>query len=65
MDFKNSFMWLTGMKKQIFYQNNFFWFRQFLDPLDLKKGQKIAGAKKVVIIKNLFFHARQPRKGIF
>ena len=29
MDFKNSFTWLTGMKKQIFYQNNFFWFRPF------------------------------------
>ena len=27
MDFKNSFAWLTGMKKQIFYQNKFFWFR--------------------------------------
>ena len=27
--------------------------------------QKMAGAKKVVILKNQFFHARQPRKGIF
>ena len=65
MDFKNSFAWLTGMKKEIFYQNKFFWFQPFFDPSDLKKGQKIAGAKKVVTIKNLFFHARQPRKGIF
>ena len=27
--------------------------------------QKMAGAKKVDKIKNQFFHARQPRKGIF
>ena len=27
--------------------------------------QKMAGAKKVVKIKNQFFHAHQPRKGIF
>ena len=33
----------------------------FLDIMD----QKMARSKKVVIIKNLFFHARQPREGIF
>ena len=33
----------------------------FLDLMD----QKMAQSKKVVIIKNQFFHARQPRKGIF
>ena len=27
--------------------------------------QKMARAKKVVILKNQFFHACQPRKGIF
>ena len=27
--------------------------------------RKIAGSKKVVIAKNQFFHARQPREGIF
>ena len=30
-----------------------------------KVGQKVAGAKKVVITKNQFFHAHQLRKGIF
>ena len=33
----------------------------FLDLMD----QKMADAKKVVKMKNQFFHARQPRKGIF
>ena len=33
----------------------------FSDILD----QKMARSKKVVIIKNQFFHARQPREGIF
>ena len=28
-------------------------------------GQKMTGSKKVVFIKNQFFHARQPREGIF
>ena len=65
MDLKNSFAWLTGMKKQIFYQKKFFWFRPFLDPSDLKKGQKIARAKKVFNIKNQFIYAHQPRKRIF
>ena len=31
----------------------------------LKKDQKMTGAKKVVITKNQFFHACQPREGIF
>ena len=30
-----------------------------------KLGQKVAGAKKVVKIKNQFFHGVQPREGIF
>ena len=33
----------------------------FSDILD----QKMARSKKIVIIKNQFFHARQPREGIF
>ena len=33
----------------------------FLDLMD----QKMARSKKVVIIKNQFFHACQPREGIF
>ena len=33
----------------------------FVDIMD----QKMAQSKKVAIIKNQFFHARQPREGIF
>ena len=65
MDFKNSFEWLTGMKKLIFHFNNVFGSGHFFDPSEQKKGQKIAGAKKVFKIKNQFFHGRQPRKGIY
>ena len=28
-------------------------------------GQKMTGAKKVILMKNQFFHARQPREEIF
>ena len=65
MDFKISFAWLMGMKKLIFDFNNFFGSGHFLIHQIGKRGQKIAGAKKVVKIKNQFFHARQPCKGIF
>ena len=65
MDFKNSFAWLTGMKKLIFYYYNFSGSGPFLIHQIWKTGQKIAGAKSVVTIKNLFFDARQPCKGIF
>ena len=65
MDFKNYFAWLMGMKKLIFYRNNFlgssYFFLLFSDLMD----QKMARANKVVTIKNQFFHAHQPRKGIF
>ena len=64
MDFKNSFAWLTGMKKLIFNYNNFFGSGYFLTCFSDLMDQKRAGAKKVVIIKNQFFHARQLRKGI-
>ena len=55
----------TGMKRVIFGTYEFlapvlFW-PVFSDILD----QKMARSKKVVIIKNQFFHARQPREGIF
>ena len=33
-------------------------FKDFMD-------QKIAGAKKIILSKNQFFHARQPREEIF
>ena len=54
------------MKKMIFFCfNKFFGSGPFLIHQIWKEGQKMAGAKKVVRIKNQFFHARQPRKGIF
>ena len=65
MDFKTSFAWLTGIKKSIFDYNNTFGSGYFLTCFSDLMDQKRAGAKKVVIIKNQFFHARQPRKGIF
>ena len=43
----------------------------FLDPVIfliheiLKKDQKVTGSKKFIRVKNQFFHARQPCKGIF
>ncbi len=51
---KNNFwnLWLFGSGPFLIY---------FLDLMD----QKMAQSKKVVIIKNQFFHARQPREGIF
>ena len=55
---KYSFTWLTGMKKVIFHFSNFFGFGHFLIHQIWTKGQKSAGAKKVIIIKNQFSHAR-------
>ena len=56
---------VKGIKRVIFGTYDFlapviFW-SIFLDLMD----QKMAGSKKVVITKNQFFHARQPREGIF
>ena len=65
MDFKNFFAWLMGMKKLIFHYNNFFGPGWFLTIFSDLMDQKMAGAKKVVIIKNQFFHARQACEGIF
>ena len=65
MDFKNSFPWLTGMKKLIFDYNNFFGSGYFLTFCSDLMDQKMAGVNKIVMIKNQFFHARQPHKGIF
>ena len=53
------------MKRVIFGTYDFlapviFW-SIFLDLMD----RKMAGSQKVVITKNQFFHARQPREGIF
>ena len=53
------------MEQLIFYFNNFFcsghFLVIFLDVMD----QKMAGAKKVIKVKNQFFHARQPQVEIF
>ena len=42
-------------------------FQKFLRMVDGHESwiKKMAGAKKVVKLKNQFFHARQPRKIIF
>ena len=48
-----------GMKRVIF--GTFDFLAYFLDLMD----QKMARSKKIVIIKNPFFHARQPYEGIF
>ncbi len=53
------------MKKLIFNYNNFFGSGYFLTCFSDLMDQKWAEAKKVVIVKNQFFHARQLRKGIF
>ena len=49
-DFRN--LWLFGSGPFLIY---------FLDIMD----QKMAQSKKVAIMKTQFFHARQPREGIF
>ena len=65
IDIKYFFTWLTGMKKLIFYVNNFFGSGYFFDPWYLKNDQKIAGTKNFFVSKNQFCHARQPCKGFF
>ena len=64
-EFKNSFAWLTGMKKMIFCYSYFFGSGHFLTLLSNLMDQKRAGAKKVIKTKNQFFHVYQLRKGIF
>ena len=64
-DFKNSFARLTGMKKLTFYFNNFFDSGHFSIHEIWKKDQKMTGVKKVIIMKNYFFHTRQPHERIF
>ena len=65
IDIKYFFMWLTGMKKLIFYVNDFFGSGYFFDPWYLKNDQKIPGTKNFFVSKNQFCHARQLCKGIF
>ena len=65
MDFINSSLWLMGMKKLIFYVMNFFGCGHFsIFFSDLMDG-KMAGANKIVYIKNQSFQGRHPHKGIF
>ena len=52
-------------EKTDFLLYQFFGSGHFLIHRIWTKGQTSARAKKLVIIKNQFFHARQPRKGIF
>ena len=53
------------MKKLIFYSINFFCSSHLLVHIQDVMDQKMTGAKKVTLTKNQFFHARQPRGGIF
>ena len=55
MDFKNYLAWLTGIKKLIFHSNNFFGSGHFLIIFSELMDWKMAGAKKVVRMKNQFF----------
>ena len=62
---KYFFTWLTGMKKLIFYVNNFFGSGHFSDLWYLKKDQKMTGTKNFFASKNQLCHVHQPCKGIF
>ena len=50
MDIKNSFMWLTVVKKTKFLRYELFWLWPFFDLFSDLMDQKIAGAKKVVFM---------------
>ena len=63
--FQNFFAWLTGTTELIFGCKKIFGSNHFLIFFQISWIEKMAGAKKVVNIKNQFFHARQPREGIF
>ena len=58
--FKNSFAWLTGMKKLIFGYYNFFRSSYFSIHEILKMDQKMTGAKKVIGSENQCFHSSWP-----
>ena len=51
-DFKNSFAWLTSMKKLIFDKNNFFGSGHFLTHDILKNGPRNGQNQKVIGSKN-------------
>ena len=52
MDFKNSIVWLMGMKKLIFDNSDFFGSGHFLINDMLIIDHKMTGAKKVTVSKN-------------
>ena len=54
-DFKNSFLWLTGMKKLIFGINNFFGSGHFLIHFFWKKWSKNDRSKKIFWIQKSVF----------
>ena len=49
----------------IFYISDFFCSGPFLVLFKISWIKKMAGAKKVIKVKNQFFNARQPSEGIF
>ena len=53
------------MKKVIFLYFEFFGYRHFLVIFLHIMDQKMTQAKKVIKVKNQFFHARQPCEEIF
>ncbi len=58
-NFTNSFMWSTGIKTQIFWTYDFLVPVIFWSISNISWIKKWARSKKIVIIKNQFFHARQ------
>ena len=63
-NFKNSFAWLTGMKKLIFYYNNFFGSGSFFYPWYVRNRPKNDRNQKVIGWKNLCFYACGPHERI-
>ena len=63
--FKNSFAWLTGMKKLIFDYSNFFGSGHFSIHQIWKNGSKKDRSQNVKGFKNYSFHACWPHERIF
>ena len=62
-DFQNSLTWLTGMKKLIFYSNNFFGSGQFFDPWNLKNRSENGWSQKSCYNeKSVFSHPSTARR---
>ena len=65
MELKESFAWLTGIIKLFLLRQTFLAPAIFRSMKSLKSDQKVTGAKKFILTKNQFYHARQPCEGIF